>query len=73
MNHDPAGSSDSSTDAIAYSESRSQVRGSSLLLAGRLVAMAINYATQILIIRYLSKSDYGAFAYALSMVAVLAA
>ena len=35
--------------------------------------MAINYATQILIIRYLSKSDYGAFAYALSIAAVLAA
>lgn len=47
-----------------------QIRGSSLLLAGRMLSMAINFAVQILIVRYLSKSDYGAFAYGLSIVAL---
>jgi O-antigen/teichoic acid export membrane protein len=62
-------------DGIAQTDvgSDSQVRGSSLLLVGRILSMAINYATQILIIRYLAKSDYGAFAYALSLVAVIQA
>ena len=44
-----------------------QIRGSSLLLAGRILSLAVNFAVQILIVRYLSKSDYGAFAYALSI------
>lgn len=43
------------------------LRGSTLLLAGRFIAMAANFAIQVLIVRYLSKSDYGAFAYAISM------
>ena len=33
--------------------------------------MALNLLTQILIIRYLSKTDYGMFAYALTLVAML--
>jgi O-antigen/teichoic acid export membrane protein len=45
-----------------------QIRGSSLLFAGKFVTMAIHFAAQILIVRYLSKGDYGAFAYALSFV-----
>ncbi len=43
------------------------LRGSVLLLVGRVVAMAANFAIQVLIVRYLSKSDYGAFAYAISL------
>jgi hypothetical protein len=46
-----------------------QIRGSSLLLIGRTLSMAVNFAVQVLIVRYLSKTDYGAFAYALSIVA----
>lgn len=46
------------------------LRGSTLLLAGRLIAMATNFAVQVLIVRYLSKSDYGAFAYALSLISL---
>jgi O-antigen/teichoic acid export membrane protein len=34
------------------------------------MAMAANFATQVLIVRYLSKSDYGAFAYALSVISL---
>ena len=49
------------------SEGRQQVRGSSLLVLGRLAAMVLGMATQVLIVRYLTKSDYGAFAYALPL------
>lgn len=45
-----------------------QLRGSSLLLAGRGISMVVNFAVQILIVNYLTKADYGAFAYALSLV-----
>jgi O-antigen/teichoic acid export membrane protein len=50
---------------------KKHLRGSSLLLAGRFLAMALNLLAQILIIRYLSKTDYGMFAYALTLVAML--
>jgi O-antigen/teichoic acid export membrane protein len=50
--------------------SRRQIRGSSLLLAGRMLSLVVNFATQVLIVRYLSKTDFGAFAYGLSIVAL---
>ena len=46
-----------------------QIRGSSLLLFGRLISVGLNLASQILMVRYLSKEDYGAFAYGLAVVA----
>src|SRR5437762_3048681 len=49
---------------------RQQIRGSSLLLTGRLLSLAVNFATQVLIVRYLSKTDFGAFAYGLSIVSL---
>jgi O-antigen/teichoic acid export membrane protein len=49
---------------------RVQIRGSTLLLAGQVFALAANLATQVLLVRYLSKTDYGAFAYGLSVVAI---
>jgi O-antigen/teichoic acid export membrane protein len=48
--------------------SAQQLRGSSLLLIGRVVAMAMSFGSQILIVRHLTKSEFGAFAYALSLV-----
>lgn len=45
-----------------------QIRGSSLLLVGKLISVFVNLGVQVLIVRYLTKSDYGAFAYALSLV-----
>jgi O-antigen/teichoic acid export membrane protein len=39
-----------------------------LLLAGRMLSLAVNFATQVLIVRYLSKADFAAFAYGLSIV-----
>lgn len=49
---------------------KKHIRGSSLLLIGRMVSMALNFGVQILTVRYLSKSDYGALAYALSVVSM---
>ncbi len=49
---------------------RKQIRGSSLLLVGRLLSAGVNFVCQILIARYLSTTDFGAWAYALSVVSV---
>jgi O-antigen/teichoic acid export membrane protein len=53
------------------SGSRRQIRGSSLFVIGRFLSLGANFLTQILIVRYLSKADYGSFAYALSMVMLI--
>ncbi len=52
---------------------RKHIRGSSMLLCGRLLAVAINFAAQIILVRYLSTTDYGVWAYALSAAAILGA
>lgn len=49
--------------------SRRQLRGSSLLLMGRFPSKLMNFGTQVLVVHLLTKNDYGAFAYALSIVA----
>lgn len=46
---------------------RAFVRGSSLLLLGRVISVVLNMAVQVLTVRYLSRGDYGAFAYALGV------
>ena len=61
-----------SSVSLASAESINQttkkhLRGSTLLLVGRGIALATNFAVQILTVRLLSKSDYGAFAYALQL------
>jgi len=48
---------------------RKQIRGSSLLLSGKLLSVGINFGSQVLVVRYLSTADYGMWAYALSVVA----
>ncbi len=53
------------------SEGARQVRGSSLLLAGRLVAIVINLAVQVIIVRYLDRTAFGSFAYALSLANII--
>lgn len=50
------------------SETKGQIRGSSLLLAGQGLSKGINFTVQVLIVRYLSQTEYGSFAYALSIV-----
>lgn len=55
-------------DGAAHMD-RQHVRGSVLLLVGRLVSLLFTVATQVVIIRALAKTDYGVFAYALTLVA----
>lgn len=47
---------------------KKQIRGSSLLVSGSFISKAINFFAQILIVRYLDPTAYGAYAYALSIV-----
>jgi O-antigen/teichoic acid export membrane protein len=54
---------------LPVDSTRAHIRGSSLLLVGRIVSLGLNFAVQVLTVRYLTKSDYGAFAYALAFVA----
>jgi len=68
-----AGTPADAATAVPHEEAtRRQIRGSSLLLVGRFLTVAANLAVQVLIVRYLSKADYGAFAYALSIVSLVA-
>jgi O-antigen/teichoic acid export membrane protein len=54
----------------ASKAAKKHLRGSTLLFGGRLISMAANFAIQVLIVRYLSKNDYGALAYGLSIVSL---
>lgn len=47
-----------------------QIRGSAMLLSGRLLALIMNFAIQVLIVRFLTKLEYGSFAFALSLVSL---
>lgn len=49
---------------------KKHIRGSSMLLAGRFISLGLNFLTQIVTVRYLSKTDYGAFAYALALASI---
>ncbi len=46
---------------------RKQVRGSSLLLFGRVLSLGVNFFTQVLMVRYLSTRDFGELAYGLAV------
>jgi O-antigen/teichoic acid export membrane protein len=48
-----------------------QIRGSSLMLAGRLLSLVVTFIAQVVTVRYLSKTDYGVFGFALSVVLIL--
>lgn len=48
-----------------------QIRGSTLLLVGRGLAVGLNFLTQVLTVRYLAKDQYGALAYALALASFL--
>jgi O-antigen/teichoic acid export membrane protein len=47
--------------------SRRHVRGSFLLVLGRVLALFIGMATSVILVRALSKAEYGAFEYALTL------
>lgn len=59
------------TNGQTERDTRKHLRGSSALLAGRVLALVFGFGTQVLIVRALSKSDYGAFAYGLAMVPLI--
>ena len=46
---------------------RDQVRGSSLLVLGRVLALVIGVATQVILVRTLTKPEFGTFEYALTL------
>lgn len=54
--------------ASADALTRKQLRGSSLLLVGKAMAMAVTFTIQVMIVNHLTKNDYGAFAFALTFV-----
>lgn len=53
--------------ATAAAMGRRHLRGSTLLLVGRLASLGFTVATQIIIVRAYSKTDFGGFALALSI------
>lgn len=50
----------------AGTASRSALRGSSLLLVGRMLAIGANLAVQVIVVRSLSQEAFGAFAYGIA-------
>jgi O-antigen/teichoic acid export membrane protein len=53
----------------AHEMRRSQVRGSTLLVVGRVVTLLLTTVTQVVVVRALTKTDFGAFSYALALAA----
>ena len=60
--------SDDTADGTTADLTTRQIRGSSLLFVGKLLTMVIHFGSQLLIVRFLSPQDFGAFTYALSYV-----
>jgi O-antigen/teichoic acid export membrane protein len=54
----------------AGADTARQIRGSTLLTFGRGISLIVNFVAQVLIVRHLSQEGFGAFAYAVSLVAV---
>jgi O-antigen/teichoic acid export membrane protein len=47
------------------------IRGSTLLLGGLVFAAGVDFVAQVILVRYLSKADFGAWSYALAVIALL--
>jgi O-antigen/teichoic acid export membrane protein len=61
------------TDPSPPREGQSQqIRGSSLLLVGTLLGSALDFFGLVILVRYLSKGDFGAWSYALAIITLLA-
>ncbi len=54
----------------AGQEATAHLRGSAVLLTGRVLSLGLGFLTQVVIVRSLSAAGFGAFAYAMSWVAV---
>lgn len=68
----PGAPAEAAATAGCVTATRQHIRGSTLLLVGRFISVLLNFAIQVLTVRYLSKTDYGAFAYALGIVSIAA-
>lgn len=64
-------SNDESNASFGAEVARRHLRGSGLLFLGRLTSKWLNFAVQVVVVRFLSEADYGALAYAMAIVAVL--
>ena len=67
MTRDPGPLTVAGTTSTASIE---HLRGSSLLLAGRFVALGLGLATEVALVRILSKADYGILALGLAVVGI---
>jgi O-antigen/teichoic acid export membrane protein len=67
----PGTAADTASSGGGAAAARQQIRGSGLLLVGRIFSVAAKTGAQVLVVRYLTTSDYGAWAYALAAVAFL--
>jgi O-antigen/teichoic acid export membrane protein/D-alanine-D-alanine ligase-like ATP-grasp enzyme len=54
-------------DDATIEASNAHVRGSTLLVVGRLVSLVINFGTQVIIARHLGQAEFGAFALAFAI------
>jgi O-antigen/teichoic acid export membrane protein len=61
---------DGTTEAVSTEADTSHVRGSTLLLIGRVLSIGINLISQALIARHLSQAEFGAFALAFAIAGV---
>lgn len=60
---------DEADTGLGADGSRGHMRGSALLVLGRVIALALGMVTQVIIVRTLTKAEFGAFAYALAIAA----
>ena len=58
----------SDSERKAAGASARHIRGSSLLLFGKVISVGIGLATQVALVRYLDKADFGAWGYAISVI-----
>ena len=62
---------DTGTASPTTASTTTAIRGSSLLLVGRLLAIAAGIIVQVLVVRHLSQEAFGAFAYCISVTTFL--
>lgn len=69
--HQPESAGTENQPETTEDQTSRQLRGSSGLVVGRLLSLGLGMATQVLLVRALSKTDYGAFAYTLALIPLL--
>lgn len=64
---DEEGAARAATESEGRAATERQLRGGTVLLAGRLLSKFVNFGIQVAIIRLVSKDDFGLFAYGLAL------